>query len=119
MKYKGTYEGNKSFRPIVIILLSKTLSGEIVAGQNYSSEEIFVTNIARNDFLLPAEFLPPPQLWVTPKLFSSLNTPVIGKKSYPLVTRRTGNFGASLFALFCEENKILDRLCTIWYQKKL
>ena len=43
MKYKWTYEGNKSFRQILIILLGETLSGEIFVGRNYSSGEIFVT----------------------------------------------------------------------------
>ena len=38
MKYKWTYEGNKSFRQILIIL-----SGEIFVGWNYSSGEICVT----------------------------------------------------------------------------
>ena len=43
MMYKSTYEGNKSFRQILIILLGETLSGEIFVGRNYSSGEIFVT----------------------------------------------------------------------------
>ena len=42
MKYKWTYEGNKSFRQIVIIL-GGTLPGEILVGRKYLSNEIFVT----------------------------------------------------------------------------
>ena len=43
MKYKWTYEENKSFKQVLIILLGETLSGEIFVGLNYSSGEIFVT----------------------------------------------------------------------------
>ena len=38
MKYKWTYEGNKSFRQILTILFD-----DIFVGRNYSSGEIFVT----------------------------------------------------------------------------
>ena len=43
MKYTWAYEGNKSLRKILIILLDETLSGEIFVERNYSSGEIFVT----------------------------------------------------------------------------
>ena len=43
MNYKSIYEGNKSFRQILIILLDKILSDKVFVGQNYSLGEIFVT----------------------------------------------------------------------------
>ena len=43
MNYKWTYEGKKSFRQILIILLGEILLCEIFLWQNYSSGEIFVT----------------------------------------------------------------------------
>ena len=43
MKYKWTYEENKSFRQILIILFGETLSGEIFVRQNYSLGKIFFT----------------------------------------------------------------------------
>ena len=35
MKHKWTYEGNKSFRQIMIILLGETLSNEILVGRKF------------------------------------------------------------------------------------
>ena len=47
MKYKCTYEGNKSFKQIVIIL-GETLSGEIFSGETIGLKK-FVT-FARQRF---------------------------------------------------------------------
>ena len=57
MKCKWTYEGNKSFRQILIISLGETLSGEILVGRNYSSGEIFVT-FKRIRHFHPTKFRP-------------------------------------------------------------
>ena len=57
MNYKSIYEGNKSFRHILIILLGETLSGEIFVGRNYSSGEIFGTKRKIRNFR-PTKFRP-------------------------------------------------------------
>ena len=57
MNYKWTYNLNKSFRQILIILLGETVSVEIFVRRNYSSGEIFVTCQKIRNFR-PTKFRP-------------------------------------------------------------
>ena len=45
MKYKWTYEVNKSLRQIFIILLGETLSDEIFVGRKAGKERLGVRNM--------------------------------------------------------------------------